>query len=321
MFRTRMVVAALAIAFSVPLCKADTFPTKPVHIFVPYAPGGAVDVLARTIGQALSKTWGRLPVIENRPGAGGIIASQTVAQAAPDGYTIILVASGHPLNQFIYPKLPYDTFKSFTAISEIANSPLVIVVSKDNPAKDLQDVLAAARTKPDSLSYGMSGIGTSAHLAGELLNYMARVKITPIPYKGGAPALMAVMSREIPISINPMAEVIGQIEGGTVRPIAVTSAKRSDVLPNVPTVAESGVPGYDASVWWGFLGPAGMPPEITAKLHHDLSVALQDANVVAYLKKTGSTAVGSSPQEFEAYMRAEAEKWGPVIKAANIKAE
>src|SRR3974377_2210024 len=165
-FRTRMVVAALAIAFSVPLCKADTFPTKPVHIFVPYAPGGAVDVLARTIGQALSKTWGRLPVIENRPGAGGILASQTVAQAAPDGYTIILVASGHPLNQFIYPKLPYDTFKSFTAISEIANSPLVIVVSKDNPAKDLQDVLAAARTKPDSLSYGMSGIGTLAHPRG-----------------------------------------------------------------------------------------------------------------------------------------------------------
>jgi tripartite-type tricarboxylate transporter receptor subunit TctC len=129
------------------------------------------------------------------------------------------------------------------------------------------------------------------------------------------------MSGEIPISINPMAEVIGQIEGGTVRPVAVTSEKRSDVLPNVPTVAESGVPRYDASVWWGFLGPAGMPNDITAKLHHDLSVALQDANVVAYLKKTGSTAVGSSPQEFEAYIRAEAEKWGPVIKAANIKAE
>jgi tripartite-type tricarboxylate transporter receptor subunit TctC len=313
-------LVALALMLAANAAGAEPFPSRPVHILVPYAAGGAVDVLARTLAQALSKTWGQ-SVIDNRPGAGGIIASQVLTQAPPDGYTLILVASGHPLNQFIYPKLPYDTFKDFTAISEIASSPLVIVVAKNNPTKTLQEMLAAARAKPDTLSYGMSGNGTSAHLAGELLNAMAKVKITSIPYRGGAPALTAVISGEIPMSINPLAEVIGQIEGGTVRAIAVTTEKRSDVLPDVPTVAEEGVPGYDTAVWWGVLAPAGMPAELTAKIQHDLSEALRDPAVLAYLKKTGATPVGSTPQDFAAMMHAEADKWGPVIKAANIRAE
>src|SRR3954463_13818397 len=219
---------------------AETFPSKPVHILVPYAAGGAVDVLARTIGQSLLKIWGQQPVVENRPGAGGIIASQALAQSAPDGYTLILVASGHPLNQFFYPKLPYDTFKDFTAISEVGYSPLAIVVSKDNPAKTLQELLAIARQKPDALSYGMSGNGTSAHLAGELLNHTAKVRIQSIPYKGGAPALTAVLAGEIPMSINPLPEVVGQLDGGAIRALAVTTASRSKVLPDVATVAEAG---------------------------------------------------------------------------------
>ena len=219
---------------------ADNYPSKPVHILVPYAAGGAVDVLARTLGQALAKTWGQQPVIDNRPGAGGIVASQALTQAAPDGYTLILVASGHPLNQFIYPSVPYDTFKDFTAISEIASSPLAIVVAKDSPYKTLGDLLAAAKKEPDKLSYGMSGNGTSAHLAGELLKYMSGTKIVAIPYKGGAPALTAVIAGEIPLSINPLAEAIGQLEGGPVRALAVTSAERSKALPDVPTVAEFG---------------------------------------------------------------------------------
>jgi tripartite-type tricarboxylate transporter receptor subunit TctC len=317
----RSLLGALFMAFTVGFASAQPYPNKPVRILVPYAAGGAVDVLARTIGQSIGKTWGKLPVIENRPGAGGIIASQALAQSPPDGYTLILVASGHPLNQFFYPKLPYDTFKDFTAISEVASSPLVIVVGKNNPAKGLQDILAAARAKSGSLSYGMSGNGTSAHLAGELLNHMAQVKIVAIPYKGGAPALTAVMAGDIPMSINPMAEVVGQIAGGTVRPIALTTAKRSPTLPDVPTVAESGVAGYDTSVWWGFLGPAGMPADLVAKIHEDLVAALKDPAVVEYLKKTGSVPVGSSPKDFDAFMHAEADKWGPVLKAANIRVE
>ena len=167
----------------------------------------------------------------------------------------------------------------------------------------------------------MSGNGTSAHLAGELLNHMAQVKIVAIPYKGGAPALQAVMAGDIPMSFNPLSEVVGQIQGGTVRAVAVTTAQRSSALPDVPTVAESGVAGYDTAVWWGVLGPAGMPADIVAKIHEDLVVALKDPAVVEYLKRTGSTAVGSSPKEFDAYMRAEADKWGPVLKAANIRIE
>ncbi len=298
---------------------AQTFPKKPVTIFVPYAAGGAVDVLARTIGQSLSKIWGQQPVIENRPGAGGVIASQALAQSTPDGHTLILVASGHPLNQFFYPKLPYDTFKDFTAITEVAYSPLAIVVAKNNDAKNLQALLAVAKQKPDSLSYGMSGNGTSARLAGELLNYMAGVKIVAIPYKGGAPALTAVLAGDIPISINPLPEVVGQLDGGMVRAIAVTTATRSKTLPDVPTVAESGAPGYETSVWWGFLGPAGMAPELVAKINADLLTTLKDPAVLAAFDKLGATPVGSSPREFEAFMRAEAAKWGPVLKQADIR--
>jgi tripartite-type tricarboxylate transporter receptor subunit TctC len=223
------------------------------------------------------------------------------------------------LNQFFYPKLPYDTFKDFTAISEIAYSPLAIVVSKDSPMKNLGELLATARAKPESLSYGMSGNGTSAHLAGELLNYMAKVKIQSIPYKGGAPALTAVIAGEIPISVNPLPEVVGQLEGNAVRALAVTTAQRSKALPDVPTVAEAGMPGYDASVWWGFLGPAGMAPDLIAKIHADLAAALKDPVVLTALEKMGATPVGSSSKDFDAFMRAEAAKWEPVLKEANIK--
>ena len=315
----RGVLAAALLSLAGSNVYAETFPTRPVRILVPYAAGGAVDVLARTLGQSLAKTWGQQPVIENRPGAGGIVASQALTQSAPDGYTLILVASGHPLNQFFYPKLPYDTFKDFTAISEVAYSPLAIVVSKTSPLKDLGELLASARAKPEALSYGMSGNGTSAHLAGELLNYMAKTKILAIPYKGGAPALTAVIAGEIPMSVNPLPEVVGQLEGNAVRALAVTTAQRSKALPDVPTVAEAGLPGYDASVWWGFLGPAGMAPELVAKINADLAAALKDPVVLTALEKMGATPVGSSPKDFDAFMRAEASKWEPVLKEANIK--
>ncbi|SFL88828.1 Tripartite-type tricarboxylate transporter, receptor component TctC [Bradyrhizobium sp. NFR13] len=316
-----IVTAAALLAFASPSLHAQTFPSKQVTILVPYAAGGAVDVLARTFAQSLSKTWGQQPVVDNRPGAGGIIASQALVKSPPDGYTLILVASGHPLNQFFYPKLPYDTFKDFTAISEVAYSPLAIVVSKDNPAKNMQELLAQAKAKPESLSYGMSGNGTSAHLAGELLNHMAGTKIVSIPYKGGAPALTAVIAGDIPMSINPLPEIVGQLEGGAVRAMAVTTATRSAALPNVPTVAESGVAGYDTAVWWGFLGPAGMPADVVAKIHADLVTALKDPVVLAALKKIDATPVGSSPADFDKFMHAEADKWGPVLKAANIKVQ
>jgi tripartite-type tricarboxylate transporter receptor subunit TctC len=318
--RARAVLAAI-LSLVPGMAAAETYPSRPVHILVPYAAGGAVDVMARTVGQALAKTWGQQAVVENRPGAGGIIASQALTQAAPDGHTLILVAAGHPLNQFIYAKLPYDTFKDFTAITEVADMPLTFNVAKASPIKDLKDLLEQARAKPGALSYGMAGYGTSTHLTAELFNYMAGVKIAAIPYKGGAPALTAVIAGEVPLSVNPMSEVIGQIEGGMVRALAVSSATRSPALPDVPTVAEQGVPGYACGNWFGLLGPKGMDPALVAKIQKDVAAALDDPQVVDYLGKVGSVAVGSAPDAFEAFMHAEADKWGPVIKAANIKQE
>jgi len=312
---------AATLALTASAFAADPFPSRPVKILVPYAAGGAVDVLARTLAQSLSKSWGQQPVIENRAGAGGIVASQTLVQSPADGYTLILVASGHPLNQFIYPKLPYDTFKDFTAITEVASSPLAIVVKKDSGLASLKDMIALAKQKPDELSYGMAGNGTSAHLAGELLKYMAQIKVVPVPYKGGAPALMAVIAGEVPISINPLPELLGQLDGGAVRALAVTTAQRAPQLPDVPTAAESGVPGYDASVWWGLLAPAGLSAEITEKLYRDVASALHDPVVLAALEKMGATPIGSSPKEFDALIRSEAAKWEPVLKEAHIKVE
>ncbi|MGO4714469.1 tripartite tricarboxylate transporter substrate binding protein [Bradyrhizobium sp. 2TAF24] len=298
---------------------AEPFPSKPVHILVPYAAGGAVDILARTLGQVLAKTWGQQPIVDNRPGAGGIVASQALTQAAPDGHTLILVASGHPLNQFFYPSLPYDTFRDFTPITEIGYSPLALIVGKDMPAKTLPELLAALRQKPEAFSYATSGNGTSAHLAGELLKHMAGVDMTMIPFRGGAPAVTAVMAGQVPIGINPLAEVLSQVESGTVRALAVSTATRSRVLPDVPTIAEQGVAGYDTAVWWGVLGPAGMSPDLVARINRDIVAALREPDVIERFRSLGAEPVGSSPADFAAYMHAEADRWGPILKAANIR--
>ena len=317
----RLMLAAFILTLAPALASAQPYPNKPVRILVPFAAGGAVDVLARTIGQALSKTWGQQLVIENRPGAGGVIASQALIQSPPDGYTLILVSPAHALNPFFFPKLPYDAVKDFTAITQVADSPLTINVAKDSPFKDLTALLVEARAKPGNLSYGTPSNGTSSHLAGELLAHMAGVKIVAIPFKGGAAALTAVIAGDIPISVNPMSEVIGQIEGGAVKTLAVTTARRSAKVPDVPTVAEQGVPGYDCGFWAGFLGPKGMDPALVAKIQTDVAAALKDPAVVAYLAQVGSIAVGSAPEAFDSFIRAEADKWGPVIKAANISVQ
>ena len=191
------------------------FPSKPVHIFVPYAAGGAVDILARTLGDAVSQQWGQSVVVENRPGAGGVIASQALVTSPPDGYTLIVVASGHPTNPFLYPKLPYDTFKDFTPISLLASSPNILLVRADSPFKTVADVIAAAKAKPGSLSFGHAGNGTSTHLAGELLKNLAKIDIDAIPYKGGAPAINDLLGGQIPLSFNNGPESVGQIEAGT----------------------------------------------------------------------------------------------------------
>jgi tripartite-type tricarboxylate transporter receptor subunit TctC len=317
----RIAAAAVAMLSAGDIASAQSsYPSRPVHIFVPYAAGGAVDILARTLGDAVSKQWGQGVVIENRPGAGGVIASQALATAAPDGYTLIVVASGHPTNSFLYAKLPYDTFKDFTPISLLASSPNILLVRADSPFKTVADLIAQARARPGSLSFGNAGTGTSTHLAGELLKNLAGIDISAISYKGGAPAINDLLGGQITMSFNNGPESVGQLEAGTLRALAVTTASRASFLPNVPSMAET-VPGYDTEVWWGLLGPAGLPPEVVAKLSQDFVAALNTDAVKDRLAKLGALPIGSSPQQFDAKIHADYEKWGPIIKAAGIKAE
>jgi tripartite-type tricarboxylate transporter receptor subunit TctC len=317
----RIAAAALAVLTAGGVASAQSpFPSRPVHIFVPYAAGGGVDILARTLGDVVSKQWGQAVVIENRPGAGGLVASQALATAAPDGHTLIVVASGHATNPFLYPKIPYDTFKDFTPIALLASSPNILLVRADSPFHNLGDLIAEARAKPGSLAFGHAGTGTSTHLAGELLKNLAKIDINAIPYKGGAPAVNDLLGGQIAISFNNGPESVGQLAAGTVRALAVTTATRAPFLPDVPSMAET-VPGYDTEVWWGLLGPAGMPPDLVAKLSRDFVAALNTEPVKERLSKLGATPIGSSPQQFDEKIHADYKKWGPIIKAAGIKAE
>lgn len=317
----RMLAAALAVLASGCGASAQTpYPSRPVHIFVPYAAGGAVDILARTLGDAVSRQWGQAVVIENRPGAAGVVASQALVTSAPDGYTLIVVASGHSTNAFLYPKLPYDTFKDFTPISLLASSPNILLVRKDSPFKTVADVIAAAKAKPGSLSFGHAGTGSSTNLAGELFKKLANIDLTPISYKGGLPAINDLLGGQIPLSFNNGPESVGQLAAGTVRALGVTTAKRASFLPDVPSIGET-VPGYDTEVWWGLLGPAGMPKDVVAKLSHDFVAALNSASVKERLAGLGAAPIGSSPEAFDAKIHADYDKWGPIIKAAGIQAE
>jgi tripartite-type tricarboxylate transporter receptor subunit TctC len=231
-----------------------------------------------------------------------------------------LVASGHATNPFLYPKIPYDTFNDFTPISLLASSPNILLVRADSPFKTLGDLIAQARATPGSLSFGHAGNGTSTHLAGELLKNLAKIDLNAIPYKGGAPAINDLLGGQIPMSFNNGPESVGQLEAGTVRALAVTTAARAPFLPNIPSMAET-VTGYDTEVWWGLLGPAGMSPDLVAKLSHDFVAALNTDSVKERLSKLGASPIGSSPQQFDAKIRADYKKWGPIIEAAGMKAE
>src|ERR1700737_1736593 len=316
-----MAAAAAAMLTASGLASAQSpFPSKPVHILVPYAAGGGVDILARTLGDVVTRQWGQTVVVENRPGAGGVVASQALATSPPDGYILIVVASGHATNPFLYPKIPYDTFKDFTPISLLASSPNILLVRTDSPFKTLGDMIAHARVKPGSLSFGHAGTGTSTHLAGELLKNLAGIDLNALPSKGGAPAINDLLGGQIPMSFNNGPESVGQIEAGTLRALAVTTAARAPFLPNVPSMAET-VPGYDTEVWWGVLGPAGMSRDLVERLSHDFVAALNTDSVKQRLTKLGASPIGSTSRQFDERIHADYEKWGPIIKAAGMKAE
>jgi tripartite-type tricarboxylate transporter receptor subunit TctC len=314
-------VAAAACAAASTVFAQEVYPSKPVHLLVPFPPGGAVDVVARSLGDELAKRLGQSIIIENRPGAGGTLAAMATAKSAPDGYTLVVVASGHAIVPFLFPRLQYDVFNDFTPVSLLGNSPNLLLVKADSPMKTLADLIALARQKPGQLSYGHAGNGTSPHLAGELLKVTAKIDITAVPYKGGAPALNDLMGGHIPIAFNNLPEAIGQIQAGTVRALAVTTIKRTPMLPDVPTVAESGLTEYDTGVWWGVLAPAGLPADIQARLSRDCAEAMKSPAVTERFRTLGATPIGGSAAEFAKLIRADYDKWGPVIKAAGIQGE
>jgi tripartite-type tricarboxylate transporter receptor subunit TctC len=296
---------------------AADFPTKPIKIIAPFVAGASTDLLARTVGQSMSKKLGQPVIVDNRPGAGGIIAADAAAKSAPDGYTIIMTSAGiMTMNPSIYKKLPYDPVKDFAPLTIATQIPLVVVVNNAVPIRSTKELIDAAKAKPGKLSYGSAGTGTSQHLAGELLKSMAKVDIMHVPYKGGGPAMTDLLGGQIDMMFVQTPSALSQARAGKLRVIAIGSPQRSPLLPDVPTIAESGLPGYNSDTWYGFMAPAGVPPAILNKLHGAIVDALNENR--EKLTKEGFNVTASSQQEMAAAIKSDITKWGAIIKAANI---
>jgi tripartite-type tricarboxylate transporter receptor subunit TctC len=313
--------AALGAMSSSAVAQGD-WPSKPITYVVPFAPGGNTDTLARIIGQKLSAALGKPVVVENKPGAGGNIGSDFVAKAKPDGYTILGgTISSHAINPSVYPNMPYDAVKSFEPVILIGSSPLVLCAGANSPYKTLQDVITAAKAKPGTLSFASPGNGTSPHLAGELLKSTAQIDLTHVPYKGSGPALNDVLGGTVPLMFDTMLVVGAQVKAGKLRPIAVASTKRIASLPNVPTVAEAGLPGFEVVSWQAIFAPAGTPKPIVQRLNTEIAKVLKTPDVQARLDDLGVDPAAGPPEQLAAFQKAEIEKWAKVVKAANVKVD
>jgi tripartite-type tricarboxylate transporter receptor subunit TctC len=301
---------------------AQNYPTKPIRLVVPFPPGGTTDILAREVGQRLSASLGQTVVIDNRPGAAGNIGTELVAKSAADGYTLLMcTVSTHAINPNLYAKLPYDHVADFAPVILVASVPNVLEVTPSLPVNSVADLIKLAKQKPGQINFASSGSGTSIHLSGELFKTMAGVDMTHVPYKGSAPALTDLIGGQVQVMFDNLPSSLPQIKAGKLRAIAVTSAQRAPALPNVPTIAESGLPGFEAGSWFGVVAPAGTPPAIIARINADLNEWLQSPDAKEKLLAQGAAAVGGSPDQFAAYIRAETEKWAKVVKASGAKVD
>lgn len=300
----------------------DKWPSKPITYVVPFAAGGTTDVLARLIGSKLGPALGTTIVVDNKPGAGGNIGSDFVAKAAPDGHTILGgTISSHAINVSLYPNMPYDPIKSFQPIALIGTLPNVLVVNASSPHKTLADVIAAARAKPEALNFGSSGNGTSQHLSGELFQSMTNAKMLHIPYKGSAPAMQALLGQQVDLVFENILAAVPLVQSGKVRALAVTSATRAGSLPDVPTLAEAGLPGYEIVSWQAVFAPAGTPQAVVQRLSSEIGKIIREPEVTARLAGLGVEPSGAGPAELGALQKSEVEKWARLIKASNIKVE
>jgi len=299
------------------------FPEKPIKIIVPFSPGGGTDLIARTLGGLMSTDLGQPVLIDNKPGASTIIGTDALAKSAPDGYSMVIATIAHAVNPSIQSKLPYSQESAFAPITLIGRSPNVLVVSESSPFKTIQEVMNAARTNPGKLSFASQGAGTSAHLAGELFNYLAKIDITHIPYKGAAPALTDLLGGQVDMMFATASAVGGFLSSGRLRALAVTTSERSPtpLLAKVPTVAESGLPGYVAESWYGLYVPAGTPEAVVLRLNAAAKRAAQSDAFKQKIEKEGLIVSAGTPEAFERYVKAEEVRWRNVVKAANIKAE
>ena len=295
--------------------QAQTFPSRPIRLVVPLSPGGFADTPARMLAPRLSEQLGKPIIVENRPGAGGTIGWESVAKAAPDGHTLAITGSTQLIGAHLYKKLPYDTFKDFTHITMVASGPYVLVVNAQKLAvNSVRELIAAARAQPGKLDFGSSGNGSSQHLVGALFNAMAGVELNHVPYKGSGPAMQDLLAAQIGISFAGVPNVLGHVRSGKLRALAVTTPRRWSELPEVPTLAESGVPGYEATLWLGISGPAGLPAPIVQRLQAEIGKALQDPELRASFRAAGVEATAMVQPELAAYMRSEYEKWGKVVR-------
>ncbi|HEX6004823.1 MAG TPA: tripartite tricarboxylate transporter substrate binding protein [Burkholderiales bacterium] len=299
---------------------AQTYPTRPVRFLVGFPPGGTNDIVARIVAPKLSEFLGQQVVVENRGGANTAIASELLARAAPDGYTIMLNAPGHATNPSLI-KLNFDSIKDFAFITLIAESQNLLVVHPSLPVKNVKELIALSKKRPGDINYGSSGVGTTVHLSAELFQYMTGIKWVHIPYKGGGPGLVALLSGEVSLYFGNVPTVIRQARDGKLRAIATTGAKRSPAAPDIPTVAESGVPGYEVTTFYGLSAPAKTPRPILDRLHNETVRALKSPDVREKLQGLGADPVGNSQEEYAAFIKSEIDKWAKVIKAAGIKAQ
>lgn len=317
-FNVRLAAAfAAALLLGMPVANA-AFPEKPIRLVVPFSPGGGTDLIARTLAVEMAKELGQPVVVENKPGAGTLIGTDMVAKSAPDGYTLVVSSIAHSVNPSIMAKIPYSTEKDFTPVSMIANSPNILVVRPDSPYKSLKDVMAAAAANPGKLTYASPGNGTSSHLAGALFADMAKIKLQHVPYKGSGPALTDLLGGQVDVLFATAGSVGGFLESGKLKALAVTSADRSSAYPAVPTVAESGVPGYVMNGWYGFYAPAGTPADVVQKLNAATRKAAASEVFKNKVLSEGLVIHTGTPAEFDAFVQGEIVRWAKLVKVAGI---
>jgi len=312
-------LCAALIALALP-ASAQDYPSRQIRLIIPFPPGGSNDVVGRIIAGQLSEKLGKQVFVDNRSGAGGVVGSDLAAKAAPDGYTLLIVSIAHAVNPWLY-KLPYDPVKDFVPVSIIATGTNVLTVNPSVPVHSVKELVALAKEKPGVLNYASAGIGSFQHLSGELFKLMAGVNIVHVPYKGGGPSMLAVIAGEDQVMFSSIVQTVPNIQSGQLRALATGGEKRSPILPDLPTIAEAGVPGYVATNWWGIIAPAGTPQPIVAKVHDAVAELLDSEKTKKFLDNEGAAPVHMSSAEFGAFITAEIAKWGPVVKQAGMKAE